>query len=95
MRTPRLNSTIIAKLVVTQEMAVRATNCLPFAEACHLVVGRYGGLYAYAPHAMANAAAMVVAAPIPYIGHDLTPFYNLAPGCPLGSNTPGHTNQIC
>ena len=61
----------------------------------HLVVGRYGGLYAYAPHAIANAAAMVVAAPIPYIGHDLTPFYNLAPGCPLGSNTPGHTNQIC
>ena len=38
-----------------------------------LAVGRYGGLYDYAPHAIANAAAMVGAAPIPYIGYDLTP----------------------
>ena len=59
-----------------------------------LAVGRYGGLYDYAPHMIANAAAMVGAAPIPYIGYDLTPYYNLVPGCPLGNNTPGHTNQI-
>jgi hypothetical protein len=59
-----------------------------------LAVGRYGGLYDYAPHAIANAVAMVGAAPIPYMGYDVTPYYNLAPGCPLG-NTPGHTNQIC
>ena len=60
-----------------------------------LAAGRYGGLYDYAPRAIANAAAMVGAAPIPYIGYDLTPYYNLVPGCPLGNNTPGHTNQTC
>jgi len=56
-----------------------------------VAVGRYEGLYDYA---VANAAPMVRAAPIPYIGYDLTPYYNLAPGCPLG-NPPGHTPQIC
>jgi hypothetical protein len=56
--------------------------------------GRLGGLYDYAPHAVANAAPMVGASPTAYVGYDLTPYYNLAPGCPLG-NPPGHTTHIC
>jgi hypothetical protein len=56
-----------------------------------VAVGRYGGLYDYA---VPNAASMFGAAPIPYIGYDLTPYYNLAAGCPLG-NPPGHSPQIC
>jgi hypothetical protein len=56
-----------------------------------VAVGRYGGLYNYA---VPNAAPMFGAAPIPYIGYDLAPYYNLAPGCPVG-NPPGHTPQIC
>jgi hypothetical protein len=59
-----------------------------------VAVGRYGGLYDYAPRAVANAAPIVGAAPIPYIGYDLTPYYNLAPGCPLGGN-PDQTTDIC
>jgi hypothetical protein len=52
----------------------------------------YSGLYDYALSVVVNAAPMVEAAPLPYIGYDLTPYYNLAPGCPLssGSDDPTH-----
>jgi hypothetical protein len=59
-----------------------------------VTLGRLGGLYDYAPHAVGKAAPMVGAWPVAYIGYDLTPYYNLAPGCPLG-NPPGHTTNIC
>ena len=58
----------------------------------------YSGLFNYAPGAVVHASAMVEAASlphteyVPYIGYDLTPFYNLAPGCPLRylSDDPTH-----
>jgi hypothetical protein len=49
----------------------------------------YSGLFDYAPGALVHASPMVEAVPlppigyVPYIGYDLTPYYNLAPGCPL------------
>ena len=49
----------------------------------------YSGLFDYAPDAVLQASPMVEVAPlphiVPYIGYDLTPYYNLAPGCPLSS----------
>jgi hypothetical protein len=58
-----------------------------------VTAGRLGGLYDYAP-AVANTASMVGGSPIAYIGYDLTPYYNLAPGCPM-RNPPGHATPIC
>ena len=49
----------------------------------------YSGLFDYAPDAVVGASPMwVEAVPlpslgVPYIGYDMTPYYNLAPGCPL------------
>jgi hypothetical protein len=47
----------------------------------------YRGLFDYAPGVVVHASPMVEAAHgigyVPYIGYDLTPYYNLAPGCPL------------
>jgi hypothetical protein len=49
----------------------------------------YSGLFNYAPGAVVHASSMVVPVPsphteyVPYIGYDLTPYYNLAPGCPV------------
>jgi hypothetical protein len=51
----------------------------------------YHGLFDYAPGVVVHASPMVEAAPlphtdyVPYIGYDLTPYYNLAPGCPLNN----------
>ena len=50
----------------------------------------YSGLFDYAPDALVHASPLAEAAPlprigVPYIGYDLTPYYNLAPGCPLSS----------
>ena len=59
-----------------------------------LAVGRYGGLYDYAPHAITNAAAMVGAAPIPYIGYDLTPYYNLDRASPGQQHTWSHQPDL-
>jgi hypothetical protein len=60
----------------------------------NLAVGSsYSGLFDYAPGAVVHASSMVEAAPspyteyVPYIGYDLTPYYNLAPGCPLSNHT--------
>jgi hypothetical protein len=52
----------------------------------------YSGLYDYAPGAVGNASPMVEATPLPYVGYDLTPYYNLAPGCPSStlSDDPTH-----
>jgi hypothetical protein len=58
----------------------------------------YRGLFDYAPGALVHASPMVEAAPsphteyVPYMGYDLTPYYNLAPGCPLSkpSDDPIH-----
>ncbi len=58
----------------------------------------YSGLFDYAPGAVVRASPMVEAAPlpyteyVPYIGYDLTPYYNLAPGCPMNnlSDDPSH-----
>jgi hypothetical protein len=53
------------------------------------VESSYRGLFDYAPGAVVHASPMVEAAPlpsigyVPYTGYDLTPYYNLAPGCPL------------
>jgi len=57
------------------------------------VESSYTGLFDYAPGAVVRASPMVEAAPpyteyVPYIGFDLAPYYNLAPGCPL-------SNHIC
>jgi hypothetical protein len=60
----------------------------------------YNGLFDYAPGAVAHASLMVKAAHlpsigyVPYIGYDLTPYYNLAPGCPLG-NLSDDATHIC
>jgi hypothetical protein len=48
----------------------------------------YRGLFDYAPDVVVPAAPLVEAAPVPsmgvpYLGYDLTQYYNLAPGCPL------------
>ncbi len=49
----------------------------------------YSGLFDYAPGAMVHSSPIVASTPLPYtayvpfIGYDLTPYYNLAPGCPL------------
>jgi hypothetical protein len=50
----------------------------------------YSGLFDYAPDALVHASPLAEAAPlprigVPYIGYDLTSYYNLAPGCPLSS----------
>jgi hypothetical protein len=53
------------------------------------VESSYSGLFDYAPGAVVHASPMVEPAPlpateyVPYIGYDLTPYYNLAPGCAL------------
>ena len=53
------------------------------------VESSYRGLFDYAPGAVMHASPIVEAVPapsigyVPYIGYDLTPYYNLAPGCPL------------
>jgi hypothetical protein len=53
------------------------------------VESSYRGLFDYAPDAVAHASPNDEAVPapsigyVPYIGYDLTPYYNLAPGCPL------------
>lgn len=55
------------------------------------VESSYSGLFDYAPGAVVHASPMVEPAPlpsteyVPYIGYDLTPYYNLAPGCPLSN----------
>jgi hypothetical protein len=55
------------------------------------VESSYSGLFDYAPGAVVHASPMVEAAPlpyteyVPYIGYGLTPYYNLAPGCPLSN----------
>lgn len=59
----------------------------------------YRGLFDYAPGAIVSRLPMVEAAPIPsigvpYIGYDMTPYYNLAPGCPQNSY-PDHLSPIC
>jgi hypothetical protein len=52
------------------------------------------GPFDYAPGAAVHASPIVEAAPspyteyVPYIGYDLTPYYNLAPGCPLSNFSP-------
>ena len=48
----------------------------------------YRGLFDYAPGTIVPASPLVEAAPVPsigvpYLGYDLTRYYNLAPGCPL------------
>ena len=67
----------------------------------NLAVGSsYSGLFDYAPGAVVHASSMVEAAPspyteyVPYIGYDLTPYYNLAPGCPL-RNLSDDLTHIC
>jgi hypothetical protein len=53
------------------------------------VESSYHGLFDYAPGVVVHASPIVEAVPaprigyVPYIGYDLTPYYNLAPGCPL------------
>jgi hypothetical protein len=47
----------------------------------------YRGLFDYAPNAIVPASPLVEASPVatngvPYLGYDLTRYYNLAPGCP-------------
>ena len=60
----------------------------------------YSGVFDYAPGAVVHASPMVGAAPlpyttyVPYIGYDLTPYYNLAPGCPL-RNPSDNPIHIC
>ena len=55
------------------------------------VESSYRGLFDYAPGGVVHASPMVEATPlpsigyVPFIGFDLTPYYNLAPGCPLSS----------
>jgi hypothetical protein len=55
------------------------------------VESSYSGLFDYAPGAVLHGLPIVEAAPlpytayVPYIGYDLTPYYNLAPGCPLSN----------
>ncbi len=54
------------------------------------VESSYRGLFDYAPDAVVHASPMVEPAPlpslgVPYIGYDMTPYYNLAPGCPLSN----------
>jgi hypothetical protein len=64
------------------------------------VESSYHGLFDYAPGAVVHASPMVEAAPlpsvgyVPYFGYDLTPYYNLAPGCPL-SNLSDDLAPIC
>jgi hypothetical protein len=64
------------------------------------VESSYSGLFDYAPGAVVHASPMVEAAPlqhteyVPYIGYDLTPYYNLAPGCLL-SNRSDDPIHIC
>jgi hypothetical protein len=43
----------------------------------------YRGLFDYAPGEVARASPMI--GYVPYLGYDLTRFYNLAPGCPLNN----------
>jgi hypothetical protein len=64
------------------------------------VESSYRGLFDYAPDAVVHASPMVEAAPlssigyVPYIGYDLMPYYNLAPGCP-SSNLSADPTHIC
>jgi hypothetical protein len=64
------------------------------------VESSFRGLFDYASGAVAHASPMVEAVPspyteyVPYIGYDLTPYYNLAPGCPL-SNLSDDLTHIC
>lgn len=59
----------------------------------------YSGLYDYAPGVVMPGSQMVESGPlpsvgVPYIGYDMTPYYNLAPGCPLNNRSADLTN-IC
>jgi hypothetical protein len=56
----------------------------------------YSGLFDYAPGAIGQVSPMVLpyTGYVPYIGYDLTPYYNLAPGCPL-SNCSDDATHIC
>jgi hypothetical protein len=52
----------------------------------------YRGLFDYAPGSVVRASPMVEAAPVPslgvpFIGYNMTPYYNLAPGCPLNNRS--------
>ena len=63
------------------------------------VESSYRGLFDYAPGAVVPASPLVEVAPVPfngvpYLGYDLTQYYNLAPGCP-SSNLPDHSANIC
>jgi hypothetical protein len=64
------------------------------------VESSYRGLFDYSPGAVVHASPMVEAVPlpsigyVPYIGYDLTPYYNLAPGCPL-NNLSDDLTPIC
>jgi hypothetical protein len=55
------------------------------------VESSFSGLFDYAPGAVVHASPKVEPSPspytqyVPYIGYDLTPYYNLAPGCPLSN----------
>jgi hypothetical protein len=55
------------------------------------VESSYSGLFDYAPGAVLHGLPIVEGAPlpytacVPYIGYHLTPYYNLAPGCPLSN----------
>ncbi len=61
------------------------------------VESSYRGLFDYAPGAVVHASSIVETAAsigyVPYIGYDLTPYYNLAPGCPL--NPSDELTSIC
>jgi hypothetical protein len=58
----------------------------------------YNGLFDYAPNAVVHASPLVEAASlphgVPYLGYDLTRYYNLAPGCP-SNNLSDALTPIC
>ncbi len=63
------------------------------------VESSYSGLFDYAPGVIVRALPMAgstspYTAYVPYLGYDLTPYYNLAPGCPL-SNPSDDLIHIC
>lgn len=54
----------------------------------------YRGLFDYAPGAVMAKSPPLPSLGVPYIGYDMTPYYNLAPGCPLNKGSDDHTG-IC
>ncbi len=59
----------------------------------------YHGPFDYAPGAVVPRLPIGEAVPIPSIGvpsigYDMTPYYNLAPGCPQ-NNRSDHLSPIC